>query len=81
MSSGFSFSDILLLCHKELDPYALASYLQDTATAFHKFYDCHRIIDPLNQELSSQRLTLCHAARVVIGNGLRILGVSAPEKM
>ena len=75
------FSDMILIAATALDPHPVVSYLQDLAAHFHKFYDCHRIIDASNQELSSQRLTLCHAARVVIGNGLRILGVSAPEKM
>lgn len=75
------FSDMILIAATVLDPHPVVSYLQDLAGRFHKFYDCHRIIDASNQELSSQRLTLCHAARVVIGNGLRLLGVSTPEKM
>ena len=76
-----SFSDILLLCYKELDPYALASYLQDVATAFHKFYDCHRILDPERYDLSAERLALTNAAGIVLANGLRLLGLSTPEKM
>ena len=76
-----SFSDILMICYNELDPYALVSYLQDVATSFHKFYDCHRVIDPKNKELSSERLALVNASRMVIANGLRLLGLSTPEKM
>ena len=76
-----SFSDILMICYNELDPYALVSYLQDLATSFHKFYDCHRVIDPQNLERSSERLALTNAAKIVLANGLSLLGLSAPEKM
>ena len=76
-----SFPDILTLCYKELAPYALVSYLQDVATAFHKFYDCHRILDPVNRSLSAERLALTNAAGIVLANGLRLLGVTTPEKM
>jgi arginyl-tRNA synthetase len=76
-----SFSDILVICYNELDPYALVSYLQDLATGFHKFYDRCRIIDPQNTELSSERLALTNATRIVLANGLRLLGISTPEKM
>ena len=76
-----SFSDVLMICHNELDPYALVSYLQDLATGFHKFYDQHRVIDPQNSECSAQRLALSNATRIVLANGLRLLGLSTPEKM
>ncbi len=76
-----SFSDVLLVCYNEFDPYALVSYLQELATSFHKFYDCHRVIDPQNAPLSSERMALTNAARIVLANGLRLLGLSTPEKM
>lgn len=76
-----SFSDVLMNCYNELDPYALVSYLQELATSFHKFYDCHRVIDPQNARLSSERIGLTNAARIVLSNGLRLLGLSTPEKM
>jgi arginyl-tRNA synthetase len=50
------------------------------AAAFHKFYDSCRVLDE-NKEISVERLALIEAARIVLGNGLRLLGVSAPEKM
>lgn len=75
------FPDVILVAATQMDPFPVVSYLQDMAACFHKFYDQHRIIDPAHPELSSQRLALCHASRIVIGNGLRLLGVSTPEKM
>jgi len=76
-----SFSDILMICYNELDPYALVSYLQELATSFHRFYDRHRVIDPQNAPLSCERLALTNAAKIVLANGLRLLGLSTPERM
>ena len=75
-----AFPDFLNICAQQLDPAALPRYLQDLASTFHKFYDRCRVIDE-NKALSAQRLALCDATRVVLSNGLRILGVTAPEKM
>jgi len=75
------FSDVLMLCYAELDPYALVGYLQELATGFHRFYDRHRVIDPQNADLSSERLALTNAAKIVFANGLRLLGLSTPKRM
>jgi len=50
------------------------------ASAFHKFYDSCRVLDE-DKEISIERLGLIEAARIVLGNGLGLLGVSAPQKM
>ena len=76
-----AFPDILMVCHQQMDPYPVLSYLMELATVFHKFYDQHRVADPENKELSQERLALIDAVRIVIANGLRLLGVSRPEKM
>ena len=75
-----SFPDILMICYHELDPYALVSYLQELATCFHKFYDRHRVITE-DHARSCERLALINAAKIVLANGLRLLGLSTPEKM
>jgi len=66
------------------EPHRVARYLEDTASAFHKFYDTCRVL-PMGEEepapLHSARLTLVAATRVVLANGLALLGVSAPERM
>ena len=74
------YPDILIGCAKTLEPFSLVRYLQEVAAAFHKFYDSCRVLDE-NKEISVERLALIEAARVVLGNGLRLLGVSAPQKM
>ncbi len=75
-----SFPDILMICYHELDPYALVSYLQELAACFHKFYDRHRVITE-DHALSCERLALINASKIVLANGLRLLGLSTPEKM
>ena len=74
------YPEVLVACAKQLDPFALVRYLQELAGAFHKFYDSHRVLDE-NKELSCERLGLIEAARIILGSGLKLLGVNAPEKM
>ncbi len=66
------------------EPHRVARYLEDTASAFHKFYDVCRVLPQGDEditELHRARLVLVAATRQVIANGLDLLGVSAPERM
>ena len=71
---------------KIVEPHRLTYYLTDLAASFHKYFNMgtktfhHRIVTP-DVELSQARLFLAEAIKVVIANGLRLLGISAPEKM
>jgi arginyl-tRNA synthetase len=66
------------------EPHRVARYLEALAGHYHRFYDACRVL-PLGDEpataLTNARLWLVEATRVVLGNGLRLLGVSAPERM
>jgi len=74
------FSEIINVCIATLDPYMLTVYLQELATAFHKFYDLHRVLGQ-SDELTRARLALCDATKIALAAGLDLLGVSKPEKM
>jgi len=66
------------------EPHRIARYLEDVASAYHKFYDACRVLQPGDDQaspLTVARLQLCEAARQVLANGLALLGVSAPEQM
>ena len=66
------------------EPHRVARYLEDTASAFHKFYDSCRVLPQGDEEptdLHRARLLLVAATRTVLANGLALLGVSAPERM
>ncbi|MDG4596766.1 MAG: arginine--tRNA ligase [Candidatus Contendobacter sp.] len=62
------------------EPHQLAHYLRELATAFHAYYNEHRVLVP-DDALRDARLNLSLATRQVIKNGLNLLGVSAPEVM
>jgi arginyl-tRNA synthetase len=66
------------------EPHRIARYLEQLASAYHKFYDTCRVLplgDEEPTELHRARLALCVAARQVLANGLGLLGVTAPERM
>ena len=80
IESMIEFKDIMELCKDSLEPMHLTNYLYRLATAFHKFYSVHRVVSE-DIELSKARLQLIEAVKIIIANGLNILGVSAPERM
>jgi len=61
-------------------PHDVAFYLRDLAAAFHSYYAAERFLvdDPA---LTRARLALLVATRQLLRNGLRLLGVSAPDRM
>ncbi|MCF8094995.1 MAG: arginine--tRNA ligase [Desulfobacteraceae bacterium] len=63
-----------------MEPHRIAYYLMDLAALFHAYYNKHKVLtdDP---ELTKPRLYMVLAIQKVIGNGLNLLGVSAPEIM
>ena len=66
------------------EPHRVARYLEQLATAYHRFYDSCRVLprgDEQTTEIHRARLVLCAATRQVLANGLDLLGVSAPERM
>ena len=64
-----------------LEPRKIATYLEEVAAAYHKFYGNHKVINPQNTGVSSARKKLCEATKIILTNGLSILGISAPERM
>ena len=74
------FPDRLDAVYRTLEPHLISAYLEELATAFHKFYTEHRVVTDDNP-LTAARLVLVRATRTVLANGLAILGISAPEKM
>ena len=64
----------------QYEPHQLAYYLKDLSTHFHSYYNaCKFIVE--DKHLTQARLSLIHATRQILINGLSILGVSAPESM
>jgi len=80
MTALSRYPEVVELAANNRAPQHLVHYLRDLAADFHSWYNAHKFIeDP--DDLRDARLALCATTRVVIANGLGILGVSAPEKM
>ncbi|WP_239255108.1 arginine--tRNA ligase [Listeria ilorinensis] len=75
------FPDVVAEAAQKRAPHRIVRYLNDLAAAFHRFYNTNKVLDPKQPELSQARLALIEAARITLQNGLKLLGVSAPEKM
>jgi arginyl-tRNA synthetase len=74
------FPDVLETAALSHEPHQLAYYLRELATAFHTYYNAHQfLVDDL--DLRNSRLCLISAVRQVLSNGLKLVGVSAPDSM
>jgi len=62
------------------EPHLLAHYLRDLANDFHTYYNAHQFLVD-DEDLRNARLNLIQATRQTIANGLKLLGVSAPDSM
>lgn len=74
------FGDVVQTAALQREPHQLAYYLRDLATQFHAYYNAHQFLVD-DERLRQARLLLIVATRQLIANGLRLLGVSAPEAM
>jgi len=74
------FNYYLNIVLKTVDPYILTVYLQKLANDFHKFYESQRVLVE-DKPLKEARLALVEATFIVLRKGLKLLGLSMPEKM
>jgi arginyl-tRNA synthetase len=61
-------------------PHMLAHYLHSLATDLHSYYNAHQFLVD-DENLRNARLNMILATRIILSNGLALLGVSAPEEM
>ncbi|MEA1971922.1 MAG: arginine--tRNA ligase [Candidatus Cloacimonadota bacterium] len=76
-----SLEEVLQKAAINREPHLLATYTLELASAFHKYYQKHPIIQTRYKKLSQARLYLIVSVRNVIKLCLSIMGISAPEKM
>ena len=74
------FPDVVAGAAEALEPHRIASYLLDTARLAHLWYHKHHVLNE-PPRLMNARLLLARATRIVLANGLAMLGISAPERM
>ncbi|NBU22642.1 MAG: arginine--tRNA ligase [Actinobacteria bacterium] len=78
------FPRVVLQAANFREPHRIARYLEDVAGSYHRWYDSCRVIpmgDAPVESIHRTRLWLNDAASVVLANGLKLVGVSAPERM
>ena len=76
-----NFPDVVKTASNERAPYKITNYIHEVAENVHAFYSECRVIDRDNLSVTSARLALCLASKIVINNALNLLGVSAPKHM
>lgn len=64
-----------------LEPHHLPYYLEELARHFHTWYQHYRIVNAEDPATSLDRLYLADCVRTVMANGLKLLGLTAPERM
>ena len=74
------FCEEIRLAARDYDPSHINRYLQELAGCFHRFYNACRIKGE-EPAVQAARLKLADDTRVVLRNGLKLIGVDAPEKM
>lgn len=74
------YPEYIATCARNREPHLMTHYLRDVAAALHSYYNAHAfLVDDAAQR--NARLALCEATRVVLKDGLRLLGIGAPESM
>ena len=74
------FGEVIKLAARDYDPSYINRYLQELAGCFHRFYTACRIRGE-EAAVRDARLKLADDTRIVLRNGLKLIGVEAPEKM
>ncbi|RIQ15766.1 arginine--tRNA ligase [Jiangella rhizosphaerae] len=74
------FGDTLADVAATLEPHRLCTYLYDTARAFTDFYEACPVLAAPEPE-HGNRLALCRLTAATLREGLRLLGIAAPERM
>ncbi|MFL2988931.1 arginine--tRNA ligase [bacterium] len=80
MNTMTNFPNIIKKSYTKLDPQIISNYLEDLASKFHKYYSAFRVITE-NKKLTEARLYLIDSMRIIIKNGLNLLGIIEKEKM
>ncbi|MBU4561477.1 arginine--tRNA ligase [bacterium] len=74
------FPDVVASCARSYQVHSIPNYLMELASEFHSFYNKHRVLSE-EENLIQARLALVEGVRIVLYNGLKLLGIEAPEKM
>ena len=74
------FPGVVAAAAESLEPHRIIAYIDDLARFVNGWYHRHRVVGA-GEELEKARMVLVRASQIVLANGLKLLGVSAPERM
>ncbi len=77
----YRFPEVVMQAAVEYVPNHICSYLHELAQRYNTFYNRHRILNADTEEEIQMRLLMTTATGQVIKNGLRLLGIEAPDRM
>ncbi|KZZ36417.1 MULTISPECIES: arginine--tRNA ligase [unclassified Oleiphilus] len=75
-----SFPEVVSIAGEQNAPHQIANYLYSLASDFHTYYNSN-IVMVEDSKIRDARAVLCLSIQQVLRNGLKLLGVSAPEEM
>jgi arginyl-tRNA synthetase len=77
-----AFPELVEGAARQREPHRVTTYLHELAAIVHGWYHHTRVVGaPEGLATEQARLLLARAAQVVLANGLRLLGISAPDRM
>jgi len=74
------FPELVESAAESLEPHRIATYLLETARLAHLWYHKHHVLEQ-EEDVTRARLALARGAQIVLRNGMRILGITSPERM
>ncbi|PWU67014.1 arginine--tRNA ligase [Gracilibacillus dipsosauri] len=75
------FTQVVADAASNRTPHRVTQYIFDLASALHSFYNAEKVINEDDIEATKARLALMEAVKITLANGLRLIGVHAPESM
>jgi len=75
------FEIYVLDAAKNLSPKVIARYCHDLAVAFNSFYEHVKVLELGDEKLENSRLCLVHSFKITLDKALKLLGITAPDKM
>ena len=76
----YKFTEVVEDAKEKYEPFFISRYVVELAKDFNKYYN-QVTINVEDEKLKNTRLMLCYSVKNVISEGLRLLGIEAPEKM
>ncbi len=76
----YEFTGVVETAAIKKEPHLITNYVYELASMFHNYYGKHRILTD-DKVISSENLGLIKTVQITIKNALRLIGVSAPNKM